>query len=358
MTLTRPKLYLHIGRPKTGSTALQRFLADNAPHLQQAGLLYPLAGRFQQASHLFAYACLPQMCTAAGLPRPDAALLWQQLERERESSGASAVVLSSENFWFASPADLPEDLEQRYDVQVIAYVRRQDNVIASSFCEEAKAGIVALDSDVELYALDGVRLGLLDYLQVLDAWAARFGDERIHVRVYEQVQARGIQADICELLGLAPDSLVFAPQPANPSLPYDALRLAAHADQFALGNMPRRAFLHGLSEAVEHLPYDADYDAGGLFSGSLRERILTRFGASNAEVARRFRQSPRGELFPGLVGEHHVHPEDALEPERIAKLMIGLLISQERKCHRLAQRVSRLEKQLEKLLSAVEKPGD
>lgn len=39
--MARPKVFFHIGAPKTGTTYLQRVLHDNRPALRQAGLLYP-----------------------------------------------------------------------------------------------------------------------------------------------------------------------------------------------------------------------------------------------------------------------------------------------------------------------------
>ena len=39
--MTRPKVYFHIGAPKTGTTYLQLVLHENRPALRRAGLLYP-----------------------------------------------------------------------------------------------------------------------------------------------------------------------------------------------------------------------------------------------------------------------------------------------------------------------------
>jgi hypothetical protein len=40
-----PRLYVHCGLHKTGTTALQDFLAAQAATLARAGVLYPRAGR-------------------------------------------------------------------------------------------------------------------------------------------------------------------------------------------------------------------------------------------------------------------------------------------------------------------------
>ncbi|MCP9778592.1 MULTISPECIES: hypothetical protein [unclassified Cyanobium] len=46
----QPTLYLHIGHPKTGSSAFQAFLASNADHLRAAGIFYPHHDSFAAAA--------------------------------------------------------------------------------------------------------------------------------------------------------------------------------------------------------------------------------------------------------------------------------------------------------------------
>lgn len=42
----KPRMLLHVGTHKTGSTAIQNYLADNADTLPAAGFVYPVAARF------------------------------------------------------------------------------------------------------------------------------------------------------------------------------------------------------------------------------------------------------------------------------------------------------------------------
>ena len=44
-------IILHVGRPKTGTTAIQNFLANNKSKLLQQGVLYPHTGRFSISSN-------------------------------------------------------------------------------------------------------------------------------------------------------------------------------------------------------------------------------------------------------------------------------------------------------------------
>ncbi len=350
----KPTLYLHIGRPKTGSTALQHFLMKNRGALLDRSILYPLTGSYQLSSHLFAYAYSDALRESAALPPIDRGQLWSNLADEVNEHAASSVILSSENFWFVDPAHIAEDIGSNFDVRVIAYIRRQDNVVASSFCEEVKRELITLDADVNEYALYGPRLQLLDYLDILDAWSAVFGVPNTMVRVYERVADNGIAQDFSEILSIDPSLFEIDPSAKNPGLPYDVLALISNARSFKSGDAAKRRFVTALSESIVMLDYAPQYDAAGLFPQSLRERILAKFDRSNAKIGEKYLPGHAGELFPALASETYITPSKDMDPERIAQLLLGLQANQEKSNIRFLRRLSKLERQLEKQASLVE----
>ena len=354
----KPTLYLHIGRPKTGSTALQHFLMKNRQALLEQDILYPLTGSYQLSSHLFAYAYSDTLREAANLPVIDRRGLWTKLAAEISERPVNAVVMSSENFWFVDPADLAADIGSDFDVKVIAYIRRQDNVIASSFSEEVKREQITLEADVEEYALYEPRLKLLDYLEILDDWSAAFGVGNIDVRVHERVVDTGIASDFCELLGIEPSLFEIEPGARNPGLPYDVLSLISNARSFKSGDAAKRRFVTALSESIVMLDYQSEYDTAGLFSRELRERIMQRFTRSNAAIGKKYLSGQSDTLFPDLADETYEAPSKEMDPQRIAKLLLGLQANQEKSNIRFLRRLSKLERQVEKqtaLLSALGK---
>lgn len=343
----KPTLFLHIGRPKTGSTALQHFLMKNRPLLLESEILYPLTGSYQLSSHLFAYAYSESMRKSAGVPTIDRDALWQSLASELAETTAETVILSSENFWFIDPAELAANLNGRFAVKVVAYIRRQDNVIASSFCEEVKREQIALDTDVTDYALHEPRLALLDYLDILDAWSNAFGDESLQVRVYEDLAEKGIARDFCELLALDPEQFEIDPAAINPGLPYDVLSLISNARSFKAGDAAKRRFVTALSESVVMLDYDPCYDTAGLFSLELRERIMQFFGHSNAAIQKKYLPDQSGELFPALSHGVYSSPSKSLDPVRLSRLLLGMQANQEKSNIRFLRRLTKLERQME-----------
>lgn len=345
-------LVLHIGRPKTGSTAIQHFLVKNRAPLLQSGVLYPQTGRHQRASHQFAFAYLPEMRQAASLSEIDASRLWLDLADEVGQTGASTVILSSENFWFVDPALLPDSLTRDYRVEVIAYIRRQDNAIASSFCEEVKREQIDLDTDVEAYALYGPRLKLLDYHRMLSAWGERFGAGNVSVQVYEQLGGQ-IQQDICRRLKVDPLTCTLDPVAINPSFPFDVLQLIDRSRRFAMGEGARRRFVTMISEALALLDYDPDYDPGGLFPLELRQRIMQQFDASNAAILREFVRKDSSPLFPPVEAREYTPPRADLDPARMAQLFMGLYSGQERTNLRLSRRLQSLERQVNTIVDSL-----
>ena len=349
----KPVLYLHIGRPKTGSTALQRFLLRNAAGLMENGVLYPATGRYQMASHQFVHAYRPDVHEGPGVVPVSAEALWQSLAEEQRETGANKLILSSENFWFVDPQQLPSALDENYKVRVVAYLRRQDNVLVSSFCEEVKGDGLDLDTDIAGYATDPERLRLLDYYSVLAPWGDRFGDAQVHVRVYESLPEGGIAEDFLQFLGLEGGNFSALSRPANPSLPYDVLRILSSVSGLGLGQVPRRQFVAALQEASSNLDADPRFDAAGLFGHELRDRVLANFTDSNARVLARFQCPDAQRLFPDEGLEDHTQPSREFDPGRVSALMASMALIQERKLHRLGTRLNQMEKELERLARLV-----
>jgi len=50
---TRKTIYLHVGTHKTGTTALQKFLRDNAELLKEQQFMYPLLSNSKEFNHCY-----------------------------------------------------------------------------------------------------------------------------------------------------------------------------------------------------------------------------------------------------------------------------------------------------------------
>lgn len=127
-------LVLHIGHPKTGTTALQTVFAANAAALLRAGVLYPVRSDPTSTKHALAKPYLTGSDTptirrhtglaGAALSKASGAY-WARLCAEVAEVPHHTVILSAESFFaWPLPADFRRKLAALCDrVTVVAYLR-------------------------------------------------------------------------------------------------------------------------------------------------------------------------------------------------------------------------------------------
>lgn len=166
-----PDVVLHIGAPKSGSSAIQRFSVLNRPALLDAGYFYPvhpLDPNGVSGGHTILRHPLVQKdhnCTAA--------VLFSLLE-ESHKMGAT-LILSSESF-FARSADLIPYLEG-LNVQVIAWFR---NPVDASIANHNQSIKRSFSTQTVFEKFDNIsktrRNSVMDGEHLYD-WAGAFGDD-------------------------------------------------------------------------------------------------------------------------------------------------------------------------------------
>ena len=210
------KLIVHIGANKTGSSAVQRFLSVNSLALREEGVIVP-DNEFRivdeiQGYHVFGFQQL------LGDPTEGRRWLGDALDAiDLAHPEASAILLSAENLT-ANPAapSLFEGLAERYDMEVILYIRRQDEFILSTW-QQWNSKIQA-DFWAWIVSVVG-KLG--NWRAHLENWEAVVPRDKITVRIYERSKLEGgdVVADFYSLLGISrPLNALRLPKDAvNPS---------------------------------------------------------------------------------------------------------------------------------------------
>ncbi len=338
----KPELIIHIGRPKVGSTALQGFLNQNRAALAQQGVCYPKTGLYHGASHHFSLVFLP------GLPdypvvqdlEPDE--LYAALAQEVAASGLPRAVISSENFWLVKPAKLKPLLGERFDVKIVAYLRRQDEVLVSSFVQEIRGGMLSLDTAMDDYLADKGRLRLLDYDAVLANWEAAFGTNNVSVRLYEAV-TDGIERDFLTLLGLDADrGFHFSEARRNASPALDLLRMLETLRGYPVGEVAHRQLSGILTEVSEQLGTEDGLEARRLISSVQRQQVMGQFADSNRRLFERHHCD--GHRFPAVEETNDELTPEIPDLDRGQRALLGILAYQQRQIQILINRVSHLER--------------
>jgi hypothetical protein len=227
---------------------------------------------------------------------------WPELLAELEASTAQIAVLSSEGFQSLRTrhhfAGLRRRLD-RHEVRVIAYLRRQDQLLQASYC-----AAVLFGDETRPFREYRRRFGLaLDYRELLGRWERAFGREALIVRPYEPSRLAGgnVVSDFCARLdpplvveprhsAIATDDKTY---PRNAVECVRRMRRAGADDQLIADFIEVCGYVYG--------DRSTDLD---VLSPERAVKILERFADSNREVARRYVGREDGRLFEDLeVGD-------------------------------------------------------
>jgi hypothetical protein len=152
---------------------------------------------------------------------------WEAVLEEIDRSGAAAALLSSEHFCDfgldVCTRELPRavwDYLRGFDVRVVCCLRRVDHYLLSWYHQTVKMGHAALPFEAVYRDLMRRRSYHLYQGDILDAFAAAFGPERLEVHSFDQAKDRpgGVVAHLLAALDLDPDGLPAPAAPSNVSL--------------------------------------------------------------------------------------------------------------------------------------------
>lgn len=178
--MTRPRLFLHVGLPKCGSTSIQLRLASNRAALLERGIFYPRMPVDAEGEERIGH--MP-LCTSI-YRSIDGSPLLRQVVRDHQTAGGDALCLSSEGFIVRAdrePGPGVGNVLAGYDTSIIAFFRRHDAWITSRY-KQAVFGLAYGGTLAEFVAkpprgyADMVRF---DVAARLDRLAALFGATRI-----------------------------------------------------------------------------------------------------------------------------------------------------------------------------------
>lgn len=227
---------LHIGRHKTGTTAIQRFVRDNSAALARCGIVYPatpdqtpchkhLAANmvnFQRAkwgktNELGIFSFLGQDSIPAD---PKAAI--ESFFRDLPA-GNERILLSSEGLCNVFPVILREFVPPGR-TRIIVYLREQLSYFLSAYAQAVQARKLCVGIEEFLESR------LLDYMAFLCGFAQAFGQEQITPRIYERrrFEAGDVRKDFLQVLHVKGEGFLYENVDPNPSIggPLLAFKLA------------------------------------------------------------------------------------------------------------------------------------
>jgi hypothetical protein len=314
-----PRVFHHIGLPKTGTTYLQHVLWENKERLREHGVLLP--GRHRRR-HLLASLDVredPKLARRPGdVDRP-----WLDLVEEVLAWDGDAEI-SHEFFAAASSeqvARVVEDLAGR-ELHVVVTARAMTELGVSRWQEQVKNGSVLPVDDYpareDYDPTDEWGWGSFDLADILERWSAVVPPERIHVLVV--APGSGAPAELwmrfAEVMGLDGTDYEIPDAPVNASLGLVEVellrRVNAKLDGFGSA-MARGRWIRGYLAEGDILPSRREkFRAGDAKASDLRHR-----GERAVELLRAGGYDVRGDLQALLPPEVEGlrHPDDVSDGE-------------------------------------------
>ena len=307
-------LYLHIGTPKTGTTAIQNFLPINGELLKKQGFCYPDFGyryygvnRYRNA-HFLVHSQSCSFESETEIRKSEDERFYEGLDRIKELTKTYPnVILSDENIWngYIKRKNFWQILKEALDergiaLKVIVYLRRQDMVVESYYAQRVKVKIQMSFQDY--LNSEDIDYFKLDYYSQLKEISQTVGKENIIVRAYEKKQYEGngntLISDFLNVLGLDLDERYASPDiVVNTSLHGKYLeikRVLNEMDCFKTRNNFAVRYLKMVQEEDEK---SNGVSASKFFTYEKRMNFLEKYKEGNAAVARDFMNRKDGVLF-------------------------------------------------------------
>jgi len=341
-------LVLHLGIPKTGSSALQVFCAQNRKALLAQSFDYFELGDFAlgargkissgNAAHLARSFLRPK---GAGY-RPDRDQQLAALDRKIATSTCDTGLLSSEIFVFAEDAALAE-FSSRLAARGISlrffyYIRDQVQFLTSSYIQQVKRH--ACTETCEQYVMRVYeKIAHIKYSKLFERLSKFASRDQIICKNYEDARAseHGIYDAFLNTFGLDSVGLRFADVTVNLSLNLTEIKIMLALNELK----PRMVFSDLLVENATlrgRKPSDLTQQ---LLSYDCLKRLEDYFAEDNARFARAY--FGRESLFmPRALTEAHCDSQADPSVSDVMEVFGGLLVRFDERLAALERRVTTL----------------
>lgn len=309
-------LYVHIGSPKTASTALQFFCVDNMELLNKKGYCYPLFPQtYPDASRIRAYFLIVKLKNRLGRRsrKWEDKVFQEGMEVIHKSfENYDNVIISDERIWRSMDIerkDLWERLVEEgkkggFQIRAIAYVRRQDKFLISLWNQQIKIIKVELAKCTIEEWMNKVNLrARLEYADKLDRIANVIGKENVIVRRFDgSFEGGSIYADFLSAVGLSlTDEYEIKQEVVNIGLygnTQEIKRVINFLPQMIRDRNTQNYIMERLQDCSEISKKNYPCE---MLSKEEIEALLKEHEAGNRKIAQEYLHDPTGELFNNTI---------------------------------------------------------
>jgi len=276
----KQQLYIHVGMPKTGSSAIQAFLALNKRYLLKHDFSYPNHTGFKQAFQ-----------TSSG----NATDMFKWIKNENtnifniflKKTKTKNIILSSEILFVIlkeNPEKFANFLHGR-SYKIICYIREFGDLIESCINQQIKnhylVDYLNIDNITTSFDYYGCLLKAKDYINIDNIIVKKYGNKYFY--------NNNIYADFMNTIGLKlDDEVVYPEKSVNPSLNRDALelRMLLNKSFFGKKNINQKYNLNGIL-AKYSVDNSAESNAENMYP-LLTPELRTSIALKYAEIEKKF----------------------------------------------------------------------
>ena len=257
----RPRIYVHIGEPKTGTTFLQRALWSNRARLAAQGILLP---GYEGRDHNRASRDLREAPREAADPTDPWTGDWDVLVGQALLAPEAAVI-SDEVLAACNPPQADRAVRSLLpaEVHVILTVRALSTLLPAEWQETVKTrGTAGWDEwlsdviDVQSDAADRRQWRFWtfhDTLAILDMWSRHLPPDQVHViTVPQHGPASTLWVRFASVLGIDPGRADLAEAYANPSLGLAEVEFLRRLNETLPEEMPYWFYTRNVKRILAH----------------------------------------------------------------------------------------------------------
>ena len=291
-------LYMHVGTPKTGTSALQQFFLQNMEILKKYNIYYPRGIGGNVTEITLSNDSLEEK--AAQIDR-----MFGENENMLISCEAIWVIYHNNKQFFKALCDLG------ITVKVIVYLRKQEEYLESMIRQKTKEGFwftkqkdwanLNIENEQDVKFVKRV-MNEMHYLNGLNSMADVIGKENVIVKVYEKEQMKdnNIFSDFLQILGIEMTAEFTKPKQAiNPSLDDSMLEIKRMMNEVAKGKLGEKELQKmSLASLLEVASFKDNKVSNSLqFSRQQIDLIRNQYADENEEIAKTFLNRQDGILF-------------------------------------------------------------
>lgn len=333
MASERIKLIIHIGQPKTGTSAIQGFLDYNRNKLAaENGIIYPnlnhkdfLSGRQHNHAHFF-----------AGVLDNDSikncVVTFEKLKKFCLRNNKNRIVISNEGFfshrWPKYIRELIDHFD--FDYHIILYLRRQDKYAESAWKQWGHKN--PLYNTIFDY-IDNINL---NWKRVIDVWLEYFDLKNFSVRPYEKSTiGNDTVVDFMKILGVNKLSDFVSPPKSNQvhNIGFnrdviEVLKLCRSIIKSQHDNKLLDFMYKSVPEKYQKKPFE-EYD---FLSPNDKLELIKKYEKSNNEIAKIFSGNQVNKLFndPLPNPSDFWKPYEGLTIEKFVPIVMEILYNQQK----------------------------